>query len=187
VSTRALAFTLGAALAVALPHAARAAGEDEFQLSLRLGGANANGYPLAPWGAAAGVDLEYGLDDAWSARVSVGALRHPVDAVKDVSPAGTLQATTALAGATYTFDTLRLVPYASAGLGLVHWSGAGVSPHNGLAIEMGLGGDYLLTPKWAVGASAQYLFSTGDLLGNAMDLGGTALAFSFTARGSIIF
>jgi hypothetical protein len=166
---------------------ARAAGEDEIQVSLRLGGANANGNPLSPWGGAAAVDVEYGLDDAWSARASAGVLRHPVEAVKDVSPGGTRQAMTLVVGATYTFDVLRLVPYATGGVGLVRWSGAGEPTRTSLAMDLGLGGDYLLTPRWSWGASAQYLFAPGELLNNAMNLGGPPLAFSVTLRVSRVF
>jgi hypothetical protein len=164
-----------------------AAGEDELQVSARVGGANPNGNPLASWGPAAAVDVEYGVHDAWSARASVTLLRHPVAAVKDVSPGGTLQATAALVGATYTFDVLRLVPYVEGGVGVVHWSGAGTPSRTSLAMEAGLGGDYLLTPRWSCGASAQYLFSPGELINNAMSLGGPPLAFSLTLRVSRIF
>jgi hypothetical protein len=181
-------FVLSAVGLVGLaPSPARAAGEDELQLSLRLGGANATGNPLSPWGAAAAVDVEYGLTDAWSARASVGVVRHPVAAVKDVSPAGTLQGTSVLLGATYTFDVLRLVPFATGGVGLVSWSGVGAPARLSLAMDLGIGGDYLLTPRWSCGASAQYLFAPVDLVSNAMDLGGTPLAFSITARVSRIF
>jgi Outer membrane protein beta-barrel domain len=166
---------------------ARAAGEDELQVSARLGGANPNGNPLASWGPAAAVDVEYGVTDAWSARASATLLRHPVGAVKDVSSGGTLQATAALVGATYTFDVLRLVPYVEAGVGVVHWSGAGAPSRTSLAMEAGLGGDYLLTPRWSCGASAQYLFSPGELVNNAMSLGGPPLAFSLTLRVSRMF
>ncbi len=163
------------------------AGDDELQVSARLGGANANGDPFASWGPAAAVDVEYGLNDAWSARASFSLLRHPVAPVKNGSPGGTLQATAALVGATYTFDVLRLVPYIEAGVGAVRWSGAGEPSRTSLAVETGLGGDYLLTPRWSCGASAQYLFTPGELVNNAMSFGGRALAFSLTLRVSRVF
>jgi hypothetical protein len=173
---------------LALPRGeARAAGEDEWQLSARLGGANKNGYPFAPWGLAGALDLEYGVDDAWAARVSVGTLAHPVPAVKDVTPGGTLRASSALLGATYTFDVLRLVPYIAGGVGVMWWSGGGAAAHAQLAAEVGVGADYLLTPHWAWGASAQYVFAPGELVSNAMELGQSPLAFSATLRFSWIF
>ncbi len=152
-----------------------------------MGGANASGNPVAPWGAAAALDAEYGLDDAWSARASVELLRHPVAAVKNVSPAGTLQGTAALVGAAYSFDVLRLVPYVAVGVGAVYWSGVGAPSHTSFAVEGGVGGDYLLTPRWSCGASAQYVFSPGDAIRDAMNLGGPPLFFSLTARLSRIF
>jgi opacity protein-like surface antigen len=166
---------------------AQAAGEDEWQLSARLGGANANGNPLAPWGLAGALDVEYGLDDAWSARASVGSLMHPVKGVPKVSPDGTLTLMSAVVGLTYTFDVLRLVPYASGGIGMVRFSGGNEPAHATLAMDLGVGADYLLTPRWACGASAQYIFAPADLLNNAMALGETPLAFSLTLRLSRIF
>jgi hypothetical protein len=178
---------LAACLSVGVSRAARAAGEDEWQASVRLGGANKNGSPTASWGLAGALDLEYGLTDSWSLRVSVGTLSHPVPAVKDVSPEGSLRATSGLAGATYTFDVLRLVPYVEGGVGLVYWSGVGIQDHAALAMELGVGADYLVTPRWSFGGSAQYLFAPGELLSSAMQFGESPLAFSITARFSRIF
>jgi hypothetical protein len=166
---------------------AHAAGEDEWQLSARLGGGNATGSPLASWGLAGGADLEYGINDEWSARLSVGTLAHPVDAVKDVSPAGTRRAVSAIVGATYTVDVLRLVPYVSGGLGVLRWTGPGETGRATFALDLGVGADYLLAPRWAVGASAQYLFAPNDLLNNVRQFGEFPLAFSLTARLSRIF
>jgi len=169
-----------------LPPPRRAVGEDEWQLSARLGGGNPNGYPLEPWGLAGGLDLEYGLLESFAARLSVGVVSHPVKAVKDVSPAGTLQARTALLGATYTFDVLRLVPYMEASFGLLQWSGP-AAPKTTFGAELGLGADYLVTPHWAWGASAQYIFAPADLIENAQQFGQSPLAFSLTLRVSRIF
>lgn len=166
---------------------ARAAGEDEWQLSARLGGGNATGSPIAPWGLAGALDLEYGVTEAWSARLSVGTVAHPVDAVMDVSPAGTRRATTALLGATYTIDVLRLVPYFAGGVGVLRWSGPAEDGRLTLALDLGVGADYLLTPRWSCGASAQYLFAPNDLLTSARQFGEVPLAFSLTARVSRIF
>jgi hypothetical protein len=175
------------AFLLAAPRAAEAAGEDELQVSLRLGGANKNGSPTADWGLAGAADLEYGITEGWSLRLSVGTLAHPVPAVMDVTPGGTLRGTHAVAGATYSFDVLRLVPYVHGGVGLVYWSGVGIEDHPALAMELGVGADYLLTPRWACGGSAQYLFAPGELLSNAMQFGESPLAFSITLRVSRIF
>jgi hypothetical protein len=165
---------------------ARAVGEDEWQLSLRAGGGNHNGYPFQPWGGAGAIDLEYGFHEAFAARASVGVTSYPVAAVKNVAPAGTLQARTALVGATYTFDVLRLVPYMEAGVGLLSWSGPR-APKTALGTELGLGADYLFTTRWAAGGSAQYIFAPADLFGNVMSFGVRPLAFSLTLRVSRIF
>lgn len=177
----------GALSILGASRAAWAAGEDEWQLSARLGAANKNGSPLASWGPAFALDLEYGIDDGWSARASVGSLAHPVPAIMDVTPGGTLRATTALVGASYTFDVLRLVPYAEAGLGVVYWSGGGEPGHAAFAAELGVGADYLLTPHWSWGGCAQYLFAPAELAGEAMQFGENPLAFSITVRVSRVF
>jgi hypothetical protein len=165
---------------------ARAVGEDEWQLSARLGGGNADGYPIQPWGLAGALDLEYGFLEAFAARASVGVVSRPVNAIKNGPPGGTLQARTALVGATYTFDVLRLVPYMELGIGLLTWSGPS-APKTSFGTELGLGADYLLTPRWACGASAQYIFSPADLFDNVMQFGQRPLAFSLTLRLSRIF
>lgn len=172
---------------MALPGEARAVGEDEWQLSARLGAANATGFPTSPWGPVGALDLEYGFHEAFAARASLGVLEHPVPAVKNVTKGGTLRATTALAGLTYTFDVLRLVPYASVDLGLVQWSGGGQPAHSTFAAEMVVGAQYYLTTRWAWGASAQYLFAPAELFDNYLELGGSPLAFSITLRLSRVF
>src|SRR5450755_4483920 len=182
----AVAVASAAAFLVTAGRDARAVGEDEWQVSASAGGGNANGYPLAPWGLAGALDVEYGFLEAFAARASVGVVSHPVKAVKGGPPAGTLQARTALVGATYTFDVLRLVPYMEVGVGLLQWSGPG-APRTTMGAELGLGADYLVTTRWAWGASAQYIFSPTDLFSNAMEFGQSPLAFSLTLRVSRIF
>jgi Outer membrane protein beta-barrel domain len=176
-----------ATLAGGTARTARAAGEDEWELSLRAGAANATGDPLSSWGPAAALDLEYGLDDAWAARVSVGTLAHPVPAVKNVTPGGTLHATSAIVGLTYTFDVLRLVPYLTSGIGIIQFSGGGAPAHQTLATDLGVGANYLVTPHWSWGGSVQYVFAPADLINNAMTLGQDPLAFSITLRVSHTF
>jgi hypothetical protein len=176
------------ATASAVGSTARAAGEGEWQLSARLGGGTVSIDGRSPWGPEAAFDLEYGITDAWAARVSVGGSLHPVDAdMKAHLPGGNVNATTALAGVTYTFDVLRLIPYGEVSVGLVRFGGAVTNPHTTLGSELGLGADYLLSRRWAVGLSFQYLFAPADLLNNAMQLGGSPFAFSGTLRGSWLF
>jgi hypothetical protein len=184
--TAALVVTLATALAGG--PAARAAGDGDWQLSARLGGGTVSIDNRSPWGPLGAVDVEYGITDAWAARVSVGASLNPVSANMHAGlPGGKVTSTTALVGATYTFDVLRLVPYAEVSLGFVRFGGAVTKPHSTLASELGLGADYLLTRRWALGISFQYLFAPADLINNAMELGGSPFAFSGTFRGSWMF
>jgi hypothetical protein len=183
----AVAVASAVAFLVTAGRDAHAVGEDEWQVSARAGGGNANGYPTEPWGLAGALDVEYGFLEAFAARASVGVVSHPVKAVKNGPPAGTLQARTALLGATYTFDVLRLVPYLEVGLGALQWSGPGASTKTSFAAELGLGADYLITTRWAWGGSAQYIFAPADLFNNVMQFGERPLAFSLTLRLSRIF
>jgi hypothetical protein len=134
------------------------------------------------------LDVEYGITDAWAGRLSIGSSLHPVDAnMKAGLSGGRVLTTAALLGATYTFDVLRLVPYAEGGIGLVRFGGAVVEPRLALAAELGVGADYLLAPRWAVGASFQYLFVPADLFSDVMNLGNSPFAFSASLRASRIF
>jgi outer membrane protein W len=184
--TAALLALVAAAAVTARP--AAAAGESEWQLSARLGAGTVSIDNRSPWGPVGAVDLEYGLSDAWAARASLGTATASVSADKKTgAPGGEVLASSALAGITYTFDVLRLVPYGELALGAVRFGGAVTRPHITFAAELGVGGDYLVTRRWAVGLSFQYLFAPGDLLSNAMQLGGSPFAFSTTLRGSWIF
>jgi opacity protein-like surface antigen len=187
-AARGLAVAVVAAALLRPGGPARAAGDDEWQLSARIGAATVNVDERKPWGYAGALDLEYGLSDAWAARLSVEASGHPVSArASDGAPGGTVETTAALAGLTYTFDVLRLVPYAELGVGVVRFGGAVIAPHTTLAMELGVGADYLLTPRWACGVSFQYLFAPTDLASNALSLGQTPFAFSATLRASRSF
>jgi hypothetical protein len=186
-------LTLFAALAVgalaARPgQAAAAAGQDEWQLSMRAGLGDVDIDSRAPLGLVGGVDIEYGLNDAWAARFSASGGVHPVDArAGDAAPGGLVRTSILLLGMTYTFDVMRLVPYAEAGLGIINFGGAVVSPGSAFSAEMGLGADYLITKRWALGGVGQYLFTPASLFGNAMQLGGTSFYFALAARLSRIF
>lgn len=167
---------------------ARAAGDGEWQLSLRLGGGTVSIDNRSPWGPLAAVDLEYGLTDAWAARLSVGGSLNSVDAdMQAALPGGKVSTTTTLVGLTYTFDVIRLVPYGEVSLGFVRFGGAVKDPHATLASELGLGADYMVTRRWSLGVSFQYLFAPADLISNAMQLGNAPFAFSGTLRGSWMF
>ncbi len=79
-------------------------------------------------------------------------------------PGGTVRTTSALLGVTYTFDVLRLVPYIQTGVGVINFGGAVVNSGTAFDAELGLGADYLLTRRWAVGGVLQYQFTPGAAL-----------------------
>ncbi len=183
--------TVTAAVVVALlaaPATARAVGEDEWQLSARLGIGDLHIDDRSPIGFVGAVELEYGLSDAWAARVLAGESAHSVDArMMDHAPGGWARATSLLGGVTYTFDVLRMVPYAQLGVGLVRFEGAVKEPRTELAGELGLGADYWLTRRWAIGTTLQYLFAPVDLFEHLGELGQSPFAFSLTIRASRLF
>jgi hypothetical protein len=179
---------VAAAALVSAGSAAWGAGEGELQVSARLGPETVSVDQRTPWGLAGALDAEYGFSDAWAGRVSVGGGLQSVDANPGAGqPGGTVRTTTALAGVTYTFDVLRLVPYLELGIGLLRFSGAVLQPRTTLAAELGVGGDYLLTRRWACGASFQYLIAPADLANNAFSFGSSPYAFSMTLRASRMF
>jgi hypothetical protein len=168
--------------------ASAAAGENEWQLSARLGAGDVHVDGRTPFGLLAGADLEYGLTDAWALRLALGTGYHPVDADPKMSlPGGTVHTTSALLGVTYTFDVLRLVPYVQTSIGVINIAGAVVTPGTTLDAELGLGADYLLTRRWAVGGVLQYQFTPAQLFGSAMSFGGTSFYFALAARVSWLF
>jgi hypothetical protein len=184
-----LGLGLALVLATAFPAPARAAaGEDEWQLSARLGVGDVHVDGRTPFGILAGADVEYGLTDAWALRLALGTGYHSVDADTEKHlPGGRVHTTTALAGVTYTFDVLRLVPFVHTGIGVINFAGAVTRPGTMLDAELGLGADYLLTRRCAVGGVLQYQFTPGQLFGSAMSFGGTNFYFALAARVSWLF
>jgi hypothetical protein len=168
---------------------ARAAGEKEWQTSLRFGAATVNADGRKPWGFAGALDVEYGLTDAWALRASVVTSIHPVGAnsAMDMRPTGNVRTNAALAGLTYTIDVLRLVPYADLQTGAVEFAGAVTNPTVHWAAGLGVGADYFWTRRWLTGVSFQYLFTPADLLSDPLNLGSSPFAFFFTLRGSRVF
>jgi hypothetical protein len=92
-----------------------------------------------------------------------------------------------LLGLTYTFDVLRLVPYADLQVGLAQVRGAVMTPQSLLAMELGVGADYFVTRRITAGISFHYLFEPADLLSDPLNLGTNPFSFSATARGSYLF
>ncbi|HSS38377.1 MAG TPA: hypothetical protein VLT58_06375 [Polyangia bacterium] len=175
-----LAFVLAAA---GPSSRARAVGRDEWQAAARLGIGVVHVDGRSPWGEAAGLDLEYGIADAWALRLSAEGSMHGVDkATKPALPGGTVTTEALLAGICYTIDVLRLVPYAELEFGVARIGGAVQVPQSMFVSELGLGSDYYLNPRWRVGVSLQYLYRPQDLLSNPQGLGNAPFTFSATAR-----
>jgi len=164
-----------------------AAGANEWQLSLRagIGVVNVGG---DPWGVAGGVDVEYGITDAWAVRASLEGSTRSVSADKQTgTAAGSEHTDAALLGITYTIDVLRLVPYATLQFGVAQIGGPLAAPVTMLASELGLGGDYYLTRQLRAGISFQYLYRPQDLFQNPEGLGNSPFTFSATARFGWVF
>jgi hypothetical protein len=167
---------------------ARAAGEGEWQVSGRLGTGSLHIDNRSPIGALAAAEGEYGFSDGWAARLMLEQFAHPVEArASDKAPGGWARATAVLVGTTYTFDVLRMVPYAQLAVGFVRFDGAVKSPRSEMAGELGLGADYWLTKRWALGAVLQYLFAPVDLFEHLGELGQSPFAFSLAFRASRLF
>jgi hypothetical protein len=172
-------------VAVAAP--VYAAGTNEWQLSLRAGIGVVN-VGNDPWGVAGGVDVEYGLTDAWALRGSLEGSTKSLSANKQAgTAAGSERTDAAMVGIAYTIDVLRLVPYADLLFGVAQISGPLAAPVTMLASELGLGGDYYLTRQLRAGLSFQYLYRPQDLFQNPQGLGNSPFTFSVTARCGWVF
>lgn len=171
------------------PRAARAAGEQEWQLAARTGTATVNADGRTSWGFAAGLDVEYGLTDAWAVRASGATSLHSVapEMRMDPRPSGKIVTAAGLAGLTYTIDILRLVPYGDFQLGAYRLSGAVTKPTTLFVAAIGIGADFYLTRRWTAGAYFQYLFSPVDLFSDPFNLGSNPYQFSATIKLSRIF
>ena len=177
------------ALAVLLaPRSARAVGDEEWQLSARLGIGDLHIDGRSPIGFGGALELEYGVNDAWAARVMVAETAHSVDENKMAGlPGGWARVTSLLGGLTYTFDVLRMVPYVQLGVGFVRFEGAVKTTRSELAGELGVGTDYWLTRRWAIGGVLQYLFAPVDLFEHLGELGQSPFAVSLMLRASRLF
>jgi hypothetical protein len=175
----------------AAPAPALAAGEEEWQLALRVGPGTINVDDRNPWGVAMALDLDYGLTDAWAIRGTLASSFHPVSRTLDSDgirrPGGTVDTVAALAGLTYTIDVLRLIPYGNLEVGVIRFDGAVTNPETIFAAELGVGADYFLSRRWTTGVSFQYLFAPADLISDPLNIGSSPFSFSATLRVSRIF
>ena len=161
------------------------ADEDDWQVSARLGLASMVVEGRDPLGLGLGGEVRYGLDDAWALRLSLGGAAHSVSADKDHQlPGGTIFSYSAFAGLGYTMDVLRLLPTFAVGIGVLGARGAVATDHANLGVDVGLGADYLLTPRLAIGATASYVFAPFDLFSHVLTGDQVPKAFALSARAT---
>jgi opacity protein-like surface antigen len=158
---------------------------DDWQLSARAGLASVVMDGRDPLGVGLGGELQYGFDDAWALRLSLGgaAQRVSSDMSKQL-PGGTIWSYSAFAGVGYTMDVLRLLPTFAAGIGVLGARGAVKTDHTNIGIQVGLGADYLLTPRFSLGATAEYVFAPFDLFSHVLTGDQVPQAFALQARAT---
>jgi opacity protein-like surface antigen len=177
-------WMLGVAAAGRLAYpCAAVADEDDWEVSARAGVSSVVVDGRDPLGLGLGLDLQYGLDDAWAARISTRGGRYGVsgDRTRNL-PDGTIWSYSAFAGINYTMDVLRLLPTFEVAVGYLGLDGAVRAPHRTFGIQVGIGAEYLLTPRFTVGAVAEYLFAPFDLASNVLNGSQTPQAFAFSVR-----
>ncbi len=182
----ALLVAFGICAAAAGP--ARAAGAKEVEAGLRVGVCVANAGGQHPWGPTGGLDVAYGITDAWAVSATVQGSTASVSADKPAGvAAGTEHSAAALLGVTYTVDILRLVPFARAEFGFAQLWGPLAPTEQMFAAAIALGGDYFVTRQLKVGLAFQYLYRPQDLFSDPRNLGSAPFTFSTTARFSWVF
>jgi hypothetical protein len=154
-----LLSTVGAALSAAMGAAPEArAGEREWVVSPTVGYHVVQAEGTARHGGGVGLDVEYGLTDSWALRGSGHYAGHAFSL-----DGGYLQMGGLGFGALYTFDVLRVVPYASATVGASVIGGAGVSLRYTAEIRLGVGADYLVQRDFSVGLELRYTLLVPDI------------------------
>lgn len=109
-----------------------------------------------------GADGRYGLGEAWGLRGGLEAAFHPAGA-------GKVQMGTGSLGLVTTWDVLRLVPFADAGIALVWLDRTGQNGAGFLGGQVTGGVSYLIDRRWAV-AGGLRLSHLGLALGGGSDL-----------------
>lgn len=167
---------------------ARAAGAEELEVAGRVGIGVANQGGQHPWGPAGGVDVAYGINDAWALSGTIQGSTASVSANKSAGiAAGSERSAAALVGITYTVDILRLVPYVTVQFGVAELVGPLAPSETMFASALALGGDYFVTAQLKLGLMFQYLYRPQDLLSDPRNLGSAPFTFSTTARIAWVF
>ena len=122
-----------------------------------------------PSGGGGFMHLAYGITDALGIQISGGATAHPMAALEDEMdplPAGLLVTWQASAGIVYSLDIVRIVPFFEAGIGVlgaITITDAGKEQTLGASASLGLGADYLITRRVALGVVIRYHMLLSDL------------------------
>ena len=163
-----------------------AADQDDWQLAARAGISSVRVENRDPFGLGAGLDLRYGLDDAWAVRVSGSFARLTMDGdMGKMLPGGTVWSYSSFAGLDFSMDVIRLLPTFEAGLGVLGSNGT-LKSHAAIGMQAGVGADYLLTPRVSIGGIAEYIYAPFDLIANVLTGNQVPQAFSISARVSWI-
>jgi outer membrane protein W len=121
----------------------------------------------SPSGGGGNLQLSYGITDAVAIQLHGGLTAHPLDADPDkMLAAGLLMTWQGSVGVMYALDIVRVVPYFEASVGVL-----GVTTRTAMntktvinaGAEIGLGADYMLNRRWAVGVAVRYHAFLTDL------------------------
>lgn len=178
---RPLLFLVALILSTSGLGGAEAATRDEWQLGAQaLGSGLATGGDLQP-GGGLGLDLQTGLRDSWALRF--GLEGHGL-AAADATASG-VWGLGATAGATYTVDVVRWLPFVEMGLSTLMVLEGAESARQHLGFQVGLGADFLLDRRWAVGGGLRYALLPLHMWGGGND--DAAQLVSVAVRGSYRF
>lgn len=132
----------------------------------------------SPSGGGGNLHIAYGITDAVGVQLHGGATVHPLAAITDektmnTDPGGTLLTWQASAGIVYALDVVRIVPFFEASLGVLGvWTQTDPAPGKKnptvestvqASASLGLGGDYLISRRLAVGVAVRYHAVLTDL------------------------
>jgi hypothetical protein len=158
--TRQLCLAAACGLAVFVTLTPARAGEKEWVVTpsptysvLRADGRNRHGGGLF-------FDVDYGLTDSWALRGTAHYGGHAVTG----SEGGLLSAGGLGLGVLYTFDVLKVVPYASLAVGAEVLAGPPLErPRWEASFQAGFGLDYLVNRDFSVGLELRYLLLVPDV------------------------
>jgi hypothetical protein len=151
---------------------ANAARAEQRELTLGLQPAYGLTYidERSPSGGGGFAHLAYGITDAVGIQLTGGLTAHPLAAgtSSDMMPLlpGMLLTWNATAGIVYSLDIVRIVPFFEAGLGVlgtITRTDSGITRSIGISASLGLGADYLLTRRLALGVVIRYHAFLSDL------------------------